>query len=259
MELPEKIKHLIDTEQYEKDTIGMSSASILLFEDKVLKITEADGEAENEVGVMQWLSGKLPVPKVFCHEIYKDRSYLLMSKLPGVMACDPSLLSNPPRLTAILAEGLKQLWQVEISACPFDNGLAKKLEMAKYNVEHDLVDVNNVEPETFGKDGFRNPAHLLDWLIENQPEEELVFSHGDFCLPNLFVKDGKVSGFLDLGKCGRADRYQDIALCYRSLQHNFNGKYGSHEGLDPDLLFELLGIEPDYNKIKYYKLLDELF
>ena len=259
MDFPEKIKSLISTEQYEKDTIGMSSASILLFQDKVLKVTEADEEAENEVGIMRWLHGRLPVPKVLCHEIYEGRSYLLMSKLPGVMACDTSLLSNPPKLTVILAEGLKQLWKVEISDCPFDNGLDKKLEMAKYSVEHDLVDVDNVEPETFGKDGFRNPAHLLDWLIKNRPEEELVFSHGDFCLPNLFVKDDKVSGFLDLGKCGRADRYQDIALCYRSLQHNFNGKYGSHEGLDPDLLFELLGIEPDWNKIKYYKLLDELF
>ena len=259
MEFPEKIKSLIGTEQYEKDTIGMSSASILLFQDKVLKVTDADEEAENEAGIMRWLQGRLPVPKVLCHEIYKGRSYLLMSKLPGVMACDTSLLSNPQRLTAILAEGLKQLWQVEISDCPFDNGLDKKLEMARYSVEHGLVDVDNVEPETFGKDGFRDPAHLLDWLMENRPEEEFVFSHGDFCLPNLFVKNDKISGFLDLGKCGRADRYQDIALCYRSLQHNFNGKYGSHAGFDPNLLFELLGIGPDYNKIKYYKLLDELF
>ncbi len=75
------------------------------------------------------------------------------------------------------------------------------------------------------------------------------------------IEDGKISGFLDLGKAGLADRYQDIALCYRSLQNNCSGAYGgkSYPAFDPDLLFEELGIQPDWEKIKYYILLDELF
>ena len=58
-----------------------------------------------------------------------------------------------------------------------------------------------------------------------------------------------------------ADQYQDIALCCRSLQHNFDGAYGSrvYGGLDVQMLFVELGIEPDWEKIKYYILLDELF
>ena len=101
----------------------------------------------------------------------------------------------------------------------------------------------------------------MDWLIQNKPEEELVFTHGDFCLPNLLAKEDEISGFIDLGRAGVADKYQDIAICYRSLKHNFEGKYGGerHENFNPDILFEKLGMEPDGEKVKYYTLLDELF
>ena len=58
-----------------------------------------------------------------------------------------------------------------------------------------------------------------------------------------------------------ADKWQDIALCYRSLKHNKNGLYGGgqYEGVSPDLLFDRLTIQPDWDKIRYYILLDELF
>ena len=261
IEIPDKIKSILASSDYSSDTVGMSEASILLFDDKVLKIDRVCDESENERDVMLWLKDKLPVPEVICHETYNGRSYLLMSKLPGVMACDESYLTRPQELTEILATGLKRLWETDISKCSYNFSLDKKLEMARYNVEHGLVDIDNVEPETFGKNGFQSPEHLLDWLIHNRPEEDIVLSHGDFCLPNIFIDNGKISGFLDLGKTGCADRYQDIALCYRSLKGNYEGKYGggTYEGFDPNNLFIQLGIKPDWDKINYYLLMDELF
>lgn len=261
MELPEKIKSILNSSDCISDTVGMSKASVLIFEDKVLKIDQICEESENERDVMLWLKDRLPVPEVLCHEISGGRSYLLMSKLPGVMSCDESYLENPHELTGILAAGLRMLWEIDISKCTFNFDLNKKLDMARYNVEHGLVDMDNVEPDTFGKNGFQSPGHLLDWLVHNRPEEDIVFSHGDFCLPNIFTENGKISGFLDLGKTGCADRYQDIALCYRSLKDNYEGKYSrtAYAGFDPNILFTELGIEPDWEKIRYYILLDELF
>ena len=53
---------------------------------------------------------------------------------------------------------------------------------------------------------------------------------------------------------------EDIVMCYRSLRHNFDGTYGKvYQGINPDLLFKELGIEPDMEIIDYYILLDELF
>lgn len=260
--IPQKIKSIVGGQKPGTDSVGMSRARVLLYEKMVLKVEEESEETVHEAQALGWLQGRLPVPKVICHESHEKMSYLLMSRLPGTMACDKLLMGDPERLTAILARGLEMLWQVQTQDCPFDSGLDRKLEMARYQVEHDLVDVDDAEPATFGEGRFRDPRELLAWLEQNRPEEDPVFSHGDYCLPNLFVEDGRISGFIDLGKAGIADRYQDIALCYRSLEHNYRGKYRSGKGVGgfcPDRLFAHLGIEPDREKIRYYILLDELF
>ena len=102
---------------------------------------------------------------------------------------------------------------------------------------------------------------LLNWLVDNKPKKELVLSHGDFCLPNIFINNDKISGFIDLGRIGIGDKWNDIALCYRSLKWNAQGRYGGngYPKLTPDMLFDALEIEPNFEKIEYYTLLDELF
>lgn len=264
MVLPEKIRSMMADEPYEQDEIGMSGASIFIFRDKVLKVQENDEEAGNEVRMMQLLRGKLPVPPVYACESYEGRLYLLMGRCEGQMACAREYMSHPSALCKLLADGLKRLWSVDISDCPSDQRLGRKLEMARYNIKHGLVDMENVQPDTFGEGGFRDPDELLEWLYENRPNEDLVLSHGDYCLPNIFGRNDKVTGYIDLGKMGIADRWCDIAICYRSLSHNFSGKYGEHVDVtcseyDERQFFRELGIEPDWEKIRYYILLDELF
>lgn len=263
MLLPEKIRSLIGEEPYQTDDIGMSSSSVLIFENKVLKVQEDSEEVQNEYRMLQYLQGKLPVPNLYAHEIYGGKSYLLMSRSVGQMACAPVYMEEPVLLCRLLAEGLKRLWRTDISDCPSDQRLSYKLAGAKYNIEHGLVDLDNVEPDTFGEGGFQNPEALLAWLYENKPEEEPVLSHGDFCLPNLFGIQSEVTGYIDLGRSGIADKWCDIAICYRSLSHNYSGKYSCknhvYSGYDELLLFRELGIEPDWEKIRYYILLDELF
>lgn len=229
MSLPEKIRSLIANEHYTVDEIGMSASSVLLFENQVLKVQECNEEAENEYRMMRYLQGRLPVPEIYAYEAADGRSYLLMSKCAGRMACDPEYMENPEILCKLLANGLKTLWSVDISECPSDYRLAHKLELAKYRVENGLIDLENVEPDTFGENGFQDPAHLLQWLYDNMPKEEPVLSHGDYCLPNLFGAGDRVTGYIDMGRMGIADKWCDIALCHRSLSHNYIGKYaGGH-------------------------------
>ncbi|HHX59765.1 MAG TPA: aminoglycoside 3'-phosphotransferase [Epulopiscium sp.] len=259
--LPDKIKNLIGNESFSYDDVGMSDSTVIIFTDKVLKIQSISKESEHEYQVMEWLQDKLPLPRVLAYEKAEDKNYLLMTKVSGEMSCADQYMRNPEKLANLLAEGLKMLWKVDISNCTYMHGLDEKLQMAKYNVQNNLVDMENVEPETFGENGFESSEHLLKWLITNRPEEELVFSHGDFCLPNIFLSGDKISGYIDLGKAGIADRWQDIALCYRSLLHNFEKKYcdKKYQGFRADILFEKLDIVPDWDKIRYYILLDELF
>lgn len=106
IKLPENIRKLVNITDYRTEDIGKSGASVLMFKDKVLKIEERGGEAEHEIQVMEWLDGKLPVPKVIYQEKQDGMQYLLMSKMPGEMSCSEVYMQTPEKLTGILAEGL---------------------------------------------------------------------------------------------------------------------------------------------------------
>lgn len=260
--LPVIIQDYLKDQTVEIDNVGMSKAEVYIFEDVVLKVEDVSEESAHEHLSYQWLAGKLPVPEIL-ESFEKDRRhYLLMRRLSGEFACAERWLQNPQQLVEMLAKSLQLLWQVTIEECPLDATLTQKLKMAQYNVQHNLCDMADAEEGTYGIDGFESPKALLEWLQRNQPAQDLVFSHGDLCLPNIFLDDDGVNGFIDLGRSGVADRYQDIALCYRSLLHNFDGRYNegiSYPNFDPNRFFQALNIQPDWEKIRYYILLDELF
>ena len=260
MVLPESIRRIVGDRIPESEGIGMSGASVYYLGNLVLKIEEANCESDNNLAMLRWLDRKVPVPKVLSEETVEGKRYLIMSRLSGKMACDEAFHAQPAAMVKYLADGLRMLWSVNAKDCPCDQTLDNKLENARYMVENGLVDMENVDPDTFGENGFASPAHLLQWLEEHRPEEAPVLSHGDYCLPNVFLESGQISGFLDLGRCGLADKWLDIAICWRSLRDNFNGSFGYHDPeFDPDCLFLELGIEPDWEKIRYYLLVDELF
>ena len=74
MLLPQKIQNLIESEAYNTDDYGMSGSCVLLFEEKVLKIQNPGPEAENELSMLQYLQGKLPVPKIYAHAVQDGKS-----------------------------------------------------------------------------------------------------------------------------------------------------------------------------------------
>ena len=259
--LPARIRQKISGKAYQANGIGLSGASVLMMDDCVLKIAPYRKKNEETVEVMRWLEGKLPVPKVLAYECEGDRQYLLMSRVPGKMACDPFCMERPETLISGLAEALKLLWSVDVTGCPRIRSMDTELEEARYRVENHLVNMDNAEPSTFGPRGFKDPEDLLHWLEQNRPPYEPVLSHGDFCLPNVFFDGGRISGFIDLGDTGVGDKWRDIALCYRSLRWNAEGVYGGsvYPDIRSEKLFDALGIAPDPEKLRYYILLDELF
>ena len=188
--LPVKIQSLVSGKKYTCDDMGKSQAKVLMFDDCVLKIEKTSEKNDETVAMMRWLEGKLPVPKVIAYE--KDETaglqYLLMSKVSGKMSCDDYYMSRPKALCELLAQALKLLWSVDISDCPRKITLDDELVEARYRVENNLIDMSDAEPETYGPDGFENPMALLKWLENNRPEREPVLSHGDFCLPNVFIE-----------------------------------------------------------------------
>ncbi len=257
MYLPESIRRIIGERQYESDDIGKSAAKVHLYGDAVLKI----GAEESEYRMLTWLCSKgIPVPKVLAWEQLEGVRYLLMSRMNGEMLCSDVFLNNPRLLIKRMAEALEMLWTCDASDCPKDASLAAELAEAGARVEAGVVSFDG-SSTVLAKCGFASPEALYKWLCANRPDEKPVLSHGDFCLPNVFADASKACGFIDVGACGRADMYRDIALGYNSLYNNFEGCF-SRPGLprvDYDDLFVELGITPDRDKLLYYRLLDNLY
>lgn len=257
MNLPESVEVLTGDKLFTVDDVGCSGSEVRIYDDMVLKIESPGTVVDTQVKILRWLEGKLSVPKVLCHEIMDGKSYLLMSRIAGKMSCDQYYKEHPDEVLALTADGFKQLWSVDISDCPVDRSL--DVELAEIEARFENGDFP--APDTFQVDGFDSPFQLLEWLKANKPSYDPVFSHGDFCMPNIFFEGGRVNGFIDLGDAGVADRWRDIAVCRGSLKRNFNGSYGGkvYPDFDPDRLFEYLGIELDQEKLRYYTLLNELY
>lgn len=50
--------------------------------------------------------------------------------------------------------------------------------------------------------------------------ERNVLMHGDYCLPNIMLKDWKLSGFIDLINGGVGDRHIDVLWGIWTLKYN---------------------------------------
>jgi kanamycin kinase/aminoglycoside 3'-phosphotransferase-3 len=232
----------------------------LLYDDMVLKIQKDCNASANEHNMMRWLQGRLPVPEII-EEVFVDGNrFLLMSRIPGSNLCNAAVLDDQERLAEIVADGLKRMWAVDVSTCPTDRTLDAKFREIEAGIRSGSITMDNArQEETYGPSGFRSPAALFDWLVKNRPAEETVLSHGDYCLPNIFCDDAGLTGYIDLGYAGVADKWVDIEMVAWSMWANSTGQFGGKvREFDRNMLFTALGMEADAQMIRYYSLLGEL-
>ena len=252
--IPEELSDLLGKEAWQMVTIGCSGTYVFHIGETYLKINpvSAVDRLSDERERIEWLQGRLPVPCVLYYGADATYEYLLLSAVSGIMACEQSLCNDVPKVVRLLAQGLRMIHSIPIHDCPFDRSLPAAMALARQRVEAGLVDESDFDAERAGK----HASDLYDELLKQCPEtEDLVFTHGDYCLPNILFdwQHNTISGFIDLARAGIADRYHDLALAARSLAFNFDARW-------IPLLFQEYGItEPDEDKVRYYKLFDEFF
>ncbi len=256
---PPAIAEKTNGKTYHTDGVGRSESEVLLFDDMVLKIEKTGELADNEEKMMSWLCGKLPVPRVLGFAKSDGKNYLLTERLRGHMAFDAAL-SDKRAVARILAKGLLAFWAVDAADCPVMHTLEEKLAAAKARV--DAGELTHLPDGSVSCLGFSTLEGLYAYLDENRPAEDLVLSHGDYCLPNVLIAEGAFCGFLDLGRAGVSDRWSDIADCLWSMHYNFCELGGMSEDAFEECktaFFSTLGVEKEEEKIKYYDLLNEFF
>ncbi|UJW86205.1 APH(3') family aminoglycoside O-phosphotransferase [Devosia sp. SL43] len=252
--LPARLAHLADW-SWHQVTLGRSDATVWRADkgdDRVfLKIAPIHllSEMPGDIARLQWLATATTIKAPRVREAFDADGchWLLMSALPG---SDLSQLSDrPDDLILALASGLRALHDLDIATCPFDHALDAKLAAGAANVAAGLVDETDFD-DAF--DGWTATA-VLDWLLAHRPAaEDLVVCHGDASLPNLMADGANLTGIIDCGRLGVADRWQDLAIACRSIIWNCG-----QEHVAPFLA--IYGAAWDEDRYRYYCALDELF
>ena len=167
-------KQFLDCDcEVEKETHGDQSDGYKLItpgQNYFLKVASA---LEKEKVRLEWLAGKLPVPRVIALIRIEDKDALLMTEVEGEDLARFSQKISQKDTIAKLALAIRDVHSIDISSCPF------------------------------GKKG-----------------DGKVLVHGDACLPNFIYRDGKLSGYIDLGDMQIADKTVDLAAAVWSLQYN---------------------------------------
>jgi kanamycin kinase len=219
---------------------------------RYLKVTPAGVGLPDEATRLRWAAGWVRVPAVIEYGTDGDREWLMTGALAGIDAtAHPWRESDPRRLAVEFARGLRAFHEaIPTDECPFDLSLATALRQAHARAAAGLIDPAEV--------GLPVDAALarVAQLVARAPaghREDLVVCHGDYCLPNAFLTDDQVTGFLDLGALALADRWLDLAVALRSLSAPDN----LGPGYEQDFL-DAYGVGLDERRRTLYLLLYDL-
>lgn len=218
----------------------------------------ADLVAERErVG---WLSGRgVPGPRVLDWQAGDGGACLVTSAVCGVPADQVSAADLHVAWERI-ADAVRRLHEVPVSQCPFRRGLE-----AMVGVARDVVSRDAVNREFLPVDQQQtSTVELLDRLARQVPRRreqeaaDTVVCHGDLCLPNIVLDPQTldVSGFVDLGRLGLADRHADLALLLANVRETW---VDEGQARAADMAFaERYGIALDHDRLRFYLGLDPL-
>jgi aminoglycoside phosphotransferase len=254
--LPESLARAVKSYAWEQNLIGQTETKVFHLTAKnkpslYLKIDPHGSKFSllQEKERLDWLKNRLPVPEALLFTEDDTNSYLLLSEVRGVPAIDDSLKTGSPRVVEQLVEGLKMIHALPVENCPFRAPLADKIEAARERMLKNQVAEDDFDDERLG----RSAVEVFREMIASVPPNlDSVFTHGDYCVPNVILDGNRLSGFVDWAEAGIADPFQDLALLVRSVGDNFGKEYQKR-------VCELYGIEPDYEKIRFFQLLDEFF
>ncbi|MCP4073874.1 MAG: aminoglycoside 3'-phosphotransferase [Hyphomicrobiales bacterium] len=254
--IPDEFPSFLHGYETSRERIGRSGNSVFLLDAPerqplVVKIFEPSKSvaAKREHARLSWLGhAGIPVPQPLSIRHTKDACWLIMERLPGCNAVGSQ--DKPETKIGVMANALSRLHALGVATCPYNEMLSVKIARAQDNIRNGLVDERDFDDDH----RHMNAPQLLAQLIKTVPtSEDIVVVHGDASLPNFILRGGQLSGIVDCGNVGLSDRYQDLAICSRSIRYNLG-----EEWVDPFL--DAYGVKhPDYQRMRFYRMLDEFF
>ncbi len=200
---------------------------------------------------LRWFGRHTPSPDVRGFVSIVDEAWLLMSAVPGRTAYQVLKAEPEKRVETVttLAQHLRALHAIPADQCFFNSQHPLRLKQARQRMEAGEVDASDFDDEHNGW----TPEQVWSKLVSLLPlEPDPVVTHGDYSLDNVMIEHGRVTGTIDLGRVGIADRYQDLAVLWNCL-----GEFGEELQVH---MFTAYGVaEPDLRKLRFHLALDEFF
>ncbi len=166
---------------------------------------------------LEWIAGRHPAPRVVTYGSDDEEQWLITEAIPGEPAVGDEWRARRPEAINAIAGGLRAIHSIDIGDFP-----------PSWNRE---VWVGRT-PKSLGL---------------RPPLDDPVLVHGDACAPNTLISTaGEWTGNVDFGDLAVGDRWADLAIASLSLDWNFG------EGNQEDL-FDAYGVEPDDERIRYYR------
>jgi kanamycin kinase len=198
---------------------------------------------------LEWAIRYTPVPRVIDSGKDDDGAWLLTEALNGDNAVAPRWKADPACAVAAIGVGLRSMHDdLPINDCPFSWSTKDRISALKRRAARRDLHPSQWSPQFRGLRVWEALAKIED----APPPEALVVCHGDACAPNTIVDDeGQWIGHVDMGRLGIGDRWADLAVAAWSTEWNF-GPGWDH------LVYESYGLEPDEDRIQYFRLLWDL-
>jgi aminoglycoside 3'-phosphotransferase-1 len=256
--LPPELSALAEGRTWRRNLVGEAGATVHRLSlrnapDLYLKHGRGDvaQDIADEAARLRWLAAHVATPQVAHVSTRAKEAWLLTTALPGrtayeVMAADRA---QAPVIVDRIAAFLRKLHAIPLAQCPFDSGPEHRLKLAYARMHAGLVD-----PEDFDDthEGW-TAQQVWDEMIALRPTHlDRVVTHGDYSLDNILIADGEVSGCIDVGRLGVADRYQDLAIAWNCFD-----EFGSD--LQARFLAAYDVAELDEAKLRFHLDLDEFF
>lgn len=181
-----------------------------------LKCAKA-GKLEREAKMTEYFYSKGFGAEVLDY-ISDSRDWLLTVAVCGNDCVSPEYLRNPERLCDAIACELRKLHETDYTGCPVMDKTAEYLARAENDYQ-----MGNYDKTQFPNLGYNSAEEAYNAIVEGKKiMQDRVLLHGDYCLPNIILKDWKLSGFIDVGDGGVGDRHID--LFWGAWTLNFNLK-----------------------------------
>ncbi|MEU6963251.1 APH(3'') family aminoglycoside O-phosphotransferase [Streptomyces chrestomyceticus] len=253
-----------DGDGWEPVTDGESAASVFRSADgkRYAKCVPAGHTAslETERDRADWLGTQdVPGPRVLDWRVNAAGAALVTSAVAGVPA-DRVPAAALRTAWGPIADAVRHLHGLSASQCPYTRDLTLMFATARDVVARGAVDPEFLPVEQQGTDPDELLARLTPQLAQRLAQEaaETVVCHGDLCLPNIVLDPDTltVSGFIDLGRLGRADPYADLALLFATARETWDDE--AQAAAAEDAFAARYGIALDRARERFYLHLDPL-